>query len=153
MPSNQKGKCRFAGFPSYCFVFYPKSELLTIFWKYIKTKPKMKWCFFQVCVQPRYYWGKEIKMFVPWTFCNVSWIRVIYILSLWLYLVKYHFSLHVFKLSFPSKGIKIVVWYNFNLCVFVCASAHIFGAFKLFTLWPIFIKLGMSVTTVEDTWS
>jgi len=35
----------------------------------------------------------------------------------------------------------------------VCASAHIFGAFKLLTLWPIFVKLGTSFTTVEDTWS
>jgi hypothetical protein len=43
--------------------------------------------------------------------------------------------------------------YRFIPCVFVCASAYNFGAFKLLTFWPIFVKLGMSVTTVENTWS
>jgi len=41
-----KIKYRFARPPNYCFVLDQKIELLTIFRKYNKTIPKMKWCFF-----------------------------------------------------------------------------------------------------------
>jgi len=131
-----------------------KIELLTHFRKYNKTIPKMKWCFFQVCYSSDIIEGKEKKIFVPWSFCNVSWIRAVFIASLWLYLVKYNFSAHVFKLSFLSKEIKIVTWDTLALCA-LCVLLPIFleHLINLLTLWPIFVKLDMSVTTVEDTWS